>query len=428
MKRETRTVKGGLLLRARVVLPVSTAAIQDGAVLIARNRITAVGKWRHLSTIARNQRLDLGDVVLMPGLINAHCHLDYTHMAGQFPPPKVFSDWLKTITATKAAWSFSEYAASWLEGARMLVRTGTTTVADIEAVPELLPEVWNATPLRVFSFLEMTGITSRRQPRVILQNTVRRIASLKHSRDRAWLSPHAPYSTVPELVRSSARTARRRRWGLCTHVAESEQEFEMFVHGRGEMFDWLRRSQRDMSDCGLGTPVEHLRSCGALGRNLLAVHVNYLGSRDAALLSDAKANVVHCPRSHAYFGHAPFPLLRLTRAGVNLCLGTDSLASVLKSPPQAVELNLFEEMRALARGHAALSPRTILRMATVNGARALGLGGRVGQISEGAWADLIAIPFTGKVSDIYNAVVQHRGDVAASMIDGRWTIGPNSEA
>ena len=91
---------------------------------------------------------DLGEAVLMPGLVNAHCHLDYTHMAGQFTPPRHFSDWLKLITSTKAGWNVSEYKASWLTGARMLLQSGTTTVGDIEAVPELLPAVWEATPPR----------------------------------------------------------------------------------------------------------------------------------------------------------------------------------------------------------------------------------------------------------------------------------------
>ena len=86
----------------------------------------------------------------MPGLINAHCHLDYTHMAGLFPPRKSFCDWIKLITTEKGLWTRSDFVKSWIEGADMLVHSGTTTVADIEALPELLPEVWNATPLRVF--------------------------------------------------------------------------------------------------------------------------------------------------------------------------------------------------------------------------------------------------------------------------------------
>src|SRR5690242_17731231 len=117
-----------MILRGRLVLPISGPPIVDGAIALSGKRIKAVGRWRDLSCSIRGRKLDLGEVILMPGLVNAHCHLDYTNMAGQFPPPKVFIDWLKVITTTKADWSFSDYAESWLSGARMLLRTGTTTV------------------------------------------------------------------------------------------------------------------------------------------------------------------------------------------------------------------------------------------------------------------------------------------------------------
>src|SRR5215468_10609801 len=113
------------LLRARLVLPVSTPPIPDGAVLISRNRLAAVGRWRDLAPLGGHAALDLGEAILMPGLVNAHCHLDYTDMAGQFSPPKIFSDWLKLITTAKGHWSKSDYATSWVNGAHMLLRTGT---------------------------------------------------------------------------------------------------------------------------------------------------------------------------------------------------------------------------------------------------------------------------------------------------------------
>ena len=109
-----------LVLRARVVLPISRPPIGDGAVLISGNRIAAVGSWHDLAPGRESQALDLGEVMLMPGLVNAHCHLDYTNMAGEFPPPKVFTDWLKVITSTKNEWGYSDYAESWLSGAHML--------------------------------------------------------------------------------------------------------------------------------------------------------------------------------------------------------------------------------------------------------------------------------------------------------------------
>ena len=388
------------------------------------NRVTRVGRWKDVTAEDRAGAVDLGETVLLPGLVNAHCHLDYTSMAGKFPPQKSFTDWIKLITTAKSEWSYTEFAESWLKGAAMLTRTGTTTVADFEAVPELLPEVWQATPLRVISFLELTGVRSRRAPAVILREALDHIASLPAGRSLAHVAPHALYSTVPELVRLCARAAREQRWPLSLHLAESFPEFEMFQHARGDLYAWLQRNQREMSDCGRESPTRQAHRCGALAKNLLAVHVNFLGEKDAALLGRKKVSVVHCPRSHAYFKHPAFPLRELNRAAVNLCLGTDSLATVYKKPRQSVELNLFSEMQTLAAAQPQLPPKSILRMATVNGAHALGLGRKIGQISAGAFADLIAVPFTGKLSALFENVVQHRGDVSASLMDGRWAIPP----
>ncbi|MSU59842.1 MAG: hypothetical protein EXS35_17030 [Pedosphaera sp.] len=413
-----------LILRGRAVLPVGRPPIENAAVVVRGERIVAVGRWRSLSAHYSGEVSDLGDVVILPGLVNAHCHLDYTHMAGLFPPRKSFCDWIKLITTEKAHWTFSDYADSWIDGAKMLLRTGTTTVADIESVPELLPDVWDATPLRVLSLLEMTGVRSRRDPRAILGEAVQTLNSLPAHRCAAGLSPHAPYSTPPKLQTFAAALARRRNLRVATHVAESGAEFEMFTQGRGEMFDWLRRNQRDMRDCDGRSPVQHLARCRALGRHLLAIHANHLAPGDAARLARKKVSVVHCPRSHDYFRHREFPLRTLTNAGVNVCLGTDSLATVRKHPKRDLELNLFLELRAFAARHPAVSPKQIIRLATINGALALGLQGKIGELKRNACADLIALPCREKVADICDAVVHHSGDVTASMIGGEWAIAP----
>jgi cytosine/adenosine deaminase-related metal-dependent hydrolase len=229
---------------------------------------------------------------------------------------------------------------------------------------------------------------------------------------------------LPELLRLSAREARKREWKITTHVAESAQEYEMFAHARGAMYDWLKRNERDMTDCGLGSPVQQLERAGALGANLLAVHANYLGRKDATLLAERKVSVVHCPRSHFYFKHRPFPLKKLSKLKVNVCLGTDSLATVYKIPREKPELNLFAEMRAFAAAHPGITPKKILSMATVNGAKALGLAGRIGELSKNTLADLIAVPFTGKRAEALEAAVNFPGHVCASMIGGKWAIAP----
>jgi cytosine/adenosine deaminase-related metal-dependent hydrolase len=415
-----------MILRARTILSLTAPPIEDGAVFIEGNRVRSVMPWKNLRPHVNVKTCDLGEVILLPGLINAHCHLDYTDMAGQLPPPKTFVDWIGLITAAKSGWSYSDYARSWLHGAHQLLKTGTTTVADIEAMPDLLPEVWDATPLRIFSFLEMTGIRSKRLPKEILAAALAQIDSLKHPRHRAMLSPHAPYSTLPELLRLTAKTASKRRWQTCIHVAESMEEFAMFQNAEGKMHDWLARNERDNSDCGLGSPVAHLARQKLLGENVLAIHVNCLARGDASLLGKNKTHVVHCPRSHDYFRHPKFEREKLVKAGVNVCLGTDSLATTRKVGKAKPELDMFAEMRALAHSDKTISPEEILRMATVNGARALGLAGKAGELSKNAFADLIALPYTGKSSRAYDAVLAHTGNVAASMIAGRWVIPPQS--
>jgi len=413
-----------MILRAKFIYPVSAPPIEDGAVFIDGNKIRAVLPWKNLRPPASAKITDLGEVILMPGFVNAHCHLDYTDMAGELPPPKTFTDWIAAITAYKTNWSYSDYARSWLRGAHQLLKTGTTTVADIEAMPDLLPEVWDATPLRIFSFLEMTGIKSRRPPGEILREAVQQIDSLRHPRHRGMLSPHAPYSTRPDLLRLTAATARRRNWRVSTHIAESEQEFEMFQNARGAMYNWLKRNERDNSDCGLGSPVAHYARNKLLGENVLAIHVNYLARGDATLLARNRTHVVHCPRSHDYFKHTKFECERLANAGVNVCLGTDSLATTRKIGKQKPELDMFAEMRLFADREKSASPETILRMTTVNGARALGLAHKIGELAKRSFADVIALTAPEKSKDLAEAILAHTGNITASMIDGRWAIPP----
>ncbi len=195
----------------------------------------------------------------------------------------------------------------------------------------------------------------------------------------------------------------------------------MFMDRAGALYQWLK-DQREMKDCGGRSPVEHLERLGYLRKNLLAVHANYLLAGDAEILARRKVSVVHCPRSHAYFRHRSFPREELSRAGVNICLGTDSLASCHKHHGP-LELNLFTEMQALAKNSPGLAPGAILKMATVNGAQALGRRGELGELRPKALADLIAIPFKGGKDIAEEAVVHHTGNVSAVMIAGKWAYG-----
>lgn len=238
-----------MLIRSRIVLPMTASPLEDGAVLVSRDRIRAVGRFHELRGLDP-EVVDLGDVVVLPGLINSHCHLDYTHLLGRLPPPRTFPDWIKSILAAKSEWTESDYAASWLDGARQLLESGTTSVVNIESVPGILAASRRATPLRVFSHLEMTGVRTGSDPASVLDRAEGVLRGLDAGRGGLGLSPHAPYSTQPELLELTASRCRAAGFRTTTHVAESHAESEMYLYRRGPMFTWLE-SQRRMDDCGL---------------------------------------------------------------------------------------------------------------------------------------------------------------------------------
>ncbi|HUS37187.1 MAG TPA: amidohydrolase family protein [Verrucomicrobiae bacterium] len=355
------------LLRARIVWPVTQPPIENGGVYIRDGLIQYVGTWADLSRRWSGEPTeDLGEVALMPGLVNAHCHLDYTGMAGMIPPPSSslnFPDWIKSILSLKAHWSYTEFAASWVKGAKQLLESGCTTVFDIEAVPELLPEGWDATPLRVVSFLEMTGVRSGHEPERILHDATHEMSRWgAHTRSKPALSPHALYSTPPELLKLVAEKMRTEKIPVSIHLAESEAEWEMYQNAHGPLYDWLK-SQRPMTDCGGKSPVQRAHELGLLQPNLLAIHCNYLAPGDAELLANSSVTVVHCPRSHAFFKHAPFPFEELRNAGVNVVLGTDSLASMATEKGSVPTLNMWSEIEQFSETYASVSPRTAALMA-----------------------------------------------------------------
>jgi cytosine/adenosine deaminase-related metal-dependent hydrolase len=191
----------------------------------------------------------------------------------------------------------------------------------------------------------------------------------------------------------------------------------MFSHARGPLYDFLAGLGRDNSDCGQGSALSHLIEHGVIGPNCIIAHLNYLQDYDYDLLVASGASVVHCPKCHTYFGHAPFPLRALRERGVNICLGTDSLAS-------NSSLEMRAEMREARELHR-LTDREVLEMATLHGARALGQQGTLGQISPGATADLVAFAHEDPdgappgATDPHRAVVESRQPPSLLLVNGR---------
>jgi len=271
-------------------------------------------------------------------------------------------------------------------------------------------------PLRTWWFYEMIDIRHRITTDDVVAGALAFFQHRGNSLDSFGLSPHAPYTASFNLYQLANACASSFTMPLTTHVAESAEEFEMFRHGQGALYEFMASLQRPMKDCGRATPFAHLWRSGAIDAQWLLVHMNTLIEEDFQMLAElprgAGPHVVHCPGSHRYFSHPPFPARRLHELGVNLCLGTDSLAST-------ESLSLFEEMRVFRRAEPWLRPEELLRMVTVNPARALRRRGQLGKIAPGMLADLIALPAPGTLGGVYEDIVNHDKPVSWMMIDGQ---------
>mgnify|MGYP001170902215 CR=1 FL=1 len=406
-----------MLLRARIVVPVSKPPISDGFVRVEGNRITAVGPWAEAET--KSEAEDLGEVLLLPGLVNAHCHLDYTDFVGAIPAPSSFTDWINAIVDLKADVDNNAHVRSWMNGVNQSLLNGITTVGNIETRLDLLLDLWKNGPLRMVSFIELIVMRSESDASKVVADAAEWIANHSPDSGHVGLSPHAPYTTKPNLLDACVAT----HLPLAIHLAESEEEEEMFRQGGGLLFDRLTGTGRDMADCGLGSPTAHVERHGVLREGTLAIHGNYLDDEDIRLLAKHRVSVVHCPRSHDYFGHAPFRAEALHAAGVNLCLGTDSLATVREVN---AELSLFDELHAHREVFPNLEPEEFLRRVTTNPARALGMGGQVGELVPNAFADMVLLPYEGGAESAVDAAVSHTGPAQAVMLDGHWEVPPPS--
>src|SRR6266849_6785333 len=293
-----------MIYRARVVVTMDGPPIENGAVAISENRIFDVGVFKEVkaryrksidgsppgSSPSRASRLrrpapagsvvDLGEQALLPGLINAHCHLDYTCLRGKIAPQKSFADWIRAINAEKAKLATDDYLASITDGFAEAKRFGTTTVANLTAFPELVSQI--KSPIRTWWFAELIDVRSPERANELVDLAIK---SLK-SEEKWGLAPHALFTASVNLYRRCEEIARRQNVLLTTHLAESREEMAMFRDGSGPLYDFMKSIGRSMDDCGQETPLERffnpapstsLRTgSGRALQNWIVAHLNEL--------------------------------------------------------------------------------------------------------------------------------------------------------
>ena len=404
-----------MLLRARVVLSISAPPLLGGAVRVEANRVTGVGRASELPPGPDEEVVDLGDVALLPGLINAHCHLDYSTLRNAIKPPAGFTEWVQRLNSIKRQLSNEDILEAIRRGYAEAQRFGTTTICSMAAFPDLVPQLPPA-PLRTWWFYEMIDIRHRIASEDVVSGALSFFENRQDGLTQFGLNPHAPYTASLLLYRLARACAQQNGMPLTTHVSESLEESEMFEKGSGPLYQFLEGLERPMHDCGHDTPFGWLWRNGAIGKGWLLAHLNDLKASDFSLLETLSPeqfpHVVHCPGSHAYFKHPPFPFTKLAGLGLNLCVGTDSLAST-------DSLSLLGELRKLHAKEPSLSAEDLRHTVTLAPARALGKTGELGCIAPGALADLIAIPCSGPAEQAAAECVAHSGAVSWMMVDGQ---------
>lgn len=380
-----------MILKAAWVLPISGAPLRDGYVQVAGDRIVAVGSVAELGN-PPEAVTDLGDAVLMPGLVNAHAHLELTCYAGRLQPEALWDWFPKLVRLRRARGQVEREQQGVQDGAWQSLRAGVTCVGDITR-RNLNSQVLRTIPIRKVCYVELLSLADDppRNPEELRAGVA---AVMEDALLTVGISPHAPYTVPMEQIAAAVALAEELGRPWCTHWVETREE-RAFLLGDTQALPGYMRDL--LAQCQLRSPglsaVELLEQCRHSARPGLLAHFNYAQPGDAERLAQAGYSVAYCPRSHAFFGHAPHPFRVLLNAGVNVVLATDSAAS-------NENLALLEEARFVWRNvpdppHA----ETLLRMVTLDAARALALHTRIGSLEVGKQADLIAFAGAGDVAD-----------------------------
>jgi aminodeoxyfutalosine deaminase len=371
--------------RASWILPIGRPPIAGGVVSIDRDVIAAVGEYDGRPVE------DLGNVAILPGLVNAHTHLELSWMRGQVPPCASMPAWAASLMALRRGVT-PDPPEPIVNAIREARATGTCLLGDVTNTLATYEPLMDS-ELSAVLFRELIGFSAP-DPEALVAAAAGQMADLTPI---AWLrpsmAPHAPYSVSPALLQAIARASAGKP--LSIHLGESAQEVEFLRDGTGEWRSLLEalgawNPSWTIPACG---PVEYLDRLGMVNRDLVAVHGVQFDDGDLSRLAAGGATLVTCPRSNRWTGAGVPPVDRFYASGVRVAVGTDSLASV-------DDLNLFTELAEVRRLAAGIPAARILASATLAGAQALGFDSELGSIEPGKRAQLLAVRLPAHVGDV----------------------------
>jgi aminodeoxyfutalosine deaminase len=378
-----------VIYRASWLLPIVAPPVRDGWVEIRSGRIVAVGEG---TRPAGSPEVGLGRVAVLPGLVNAHTHLELSWLKGRVPPAGRMSDWIRGLMQLRRDVHRDDPFAMGAAVAEAR-RAGTAVVGDITNTLASVPAL-AASPLAAHVFYEMLGFGDE-DPGARVAQRADAVRATAGERLRASVVPHAPYSVSRALFREIGALAAREEWPTSVHLGESPEEVEFLRRGEGpwrELLQQLGVWNAVWRPPGCG-PVAYLESLGLLTARTLVVHGVQLADDELRRIAEIGGTLVTCPRSNAWVGVGAPPVSRFYASGVRVAVGTDSLAS-------CPDLNLFSELAVMRRLAPEVPASRLLHSATRAGAEALGFEADHGAIEPGLRADLIAVDLPEGVANV----------------------------
>jgi cytosine/adenosine deaminase-related metal-dependent hydrolase len=375
--------------RALWIFPMYGPPLKDGVVRVANGRIVSIGNYKRGESAT-----DMGNVVLLPGLINAHTHLEFSLLEKPFGQPGMpFADWIGEVVAFRRG--LAAKGTDLADYARQATAAGLreSEGAGVIAIGEIATALWPANcfescgEIQGTVFLELLGLAPERIG-LLLDAAKLHVSKGNRTSFRRGLSPHAPYTVHPDLLRMVCQLSAEQQIPLAMHLAESAAELELLRSHSGPLVERLK----ELSAWYPGSLPRGIRSLDYLemlsaAHQTLVIHGIFLVREEMEFIGARrdKMTVVYCPRTQAFFPHGAYPLAEMLACGVRVAVGTDSRAS---NP----DLSVLSELRHIARQHPGVPPEEILKMGTLYGAEALGLADELGSLTTGKKAAFAIVP------------------------------------
>ncbi len=400
------------IFAADAVFPVSSGAVRGGAVLVEDGRIVSVGEFSEVRGAEPDAEVrEYSGCVILPGAVNTHAHLSFRREDGPGYAP--FSEWLGNLIE-RLEENEKRLAENARDGAREAVEAGTTFMAESSPYGGCLPylaESGMAGTCFAEFFPHESGDGTPEGAVEFIMGRVRELNEGLPPRVDARVSVHSPYTVDPESARLAARRTREAGERLAIHLSESPEEYEFIMKGTGGLADIF--SSNPWGGTGK-TPVKYGEEIELLAPQTIAAHLaTGVGDKEVEILRRSGVAAAHCPRSNENLGCDVSPVPAMMRAGVRVGMGTDGLWS-------SQSLNLFEETLVAVNLHG-FDGETGLRLATLEGARAIGIEGETGSIEAGKWADFAVVEVSPSGLDAEREVLEAAAEngAAATVVGGR---------